>query len=401
MPRNAGAVEIVHIPVPEDVDLPPLPTQADSWVGHYQRVLLNVRTGEMSFFCADWRMYVPVLGDGDRSVWKSQYPGESPINSMNAATRPIPELLMFFIDTWTRVDFPAAGRPSTPAWVYLTREQGDAFVASLVPPAQQLVDNLFRVPGTDDLEWSAESVAAVRLIDAACSRYHQGPRGVETSLEGMINCADAVAAVPGLVRGEWAEMQDTELDDAADVLSRSRYHLDSQLREELGRPCEEGSGIGLKVYGARAWLYAYRAHEADNRPILDAARWFAEPAHTLIGRMTADHDDEAVSVFAERERTAALRDGIKLVGAEAVAHAYRDELRSRLIDDELTQAREAVERLQRAKAARAALLAQIISWGDARYHSDNDAELGRRAGMTRQAVNHLRKALSDDVDNGD
>ncbi|WP_326835221.1 hypothetical protein VSH64_09895 [Amycolatopsis rhabdoformis] len=266
VPRNTGAVEIVPVPVPDGVELPPLPTQADSWVGHYQRVLLNVRTGELSFFCADWRVFVPVLGGEDGAVWTSQDPGESPVNSINAATRPIPELLMFFIDTWTRVDLPAAGRPRTPAWVYLNREQGDAFVASLVPLAQRLVDHLYRVPGTDDLEWSAESVTAVRAIDAACSRYHQGPRRVGTSPAGLIDFADAVVVAPGLVRREWSERDDTELDDLAEVLSRSTYLLDPRLRDRFGTPGDEGDGRGPKVYGARAWLYAYRAHEAGTRP---------------------------------------------------------------------------------------------------------------------------------------
>ncbi|MFI5613246.1 hypothetical protein [Amycolatopsis sp. NPDC051903] len=263
--RNTNAVGVVHLPVPEGAVLPPLPTQADLWVGHYQRVLLNVRTGELSFFCADWRMHVPIRGKGeDRAVWTSQYPGESPKSSVAAATEPIPELLMFFIDTWTRVDFPATAAPPTPAWVYLTREQGDAFVASLVPLAQQLVDNLFRVPGTDDLEWSAESVAAVRAIDAACSRYHQGPQGVEASPAGLVNFADAVAAAPGLVRCEWADLEDTKLDDVADGLSRFAHNCDPQLRERFGKPHQDGSGVELTVYGARSWLYAYRAQEAGN-----------------------------------------------------------------------------------------------------------------------------------------
>ncbi|QRP48630.1 hypothetical protein [Amycolatopsis sp. FDAARGOS 1241] len=263
--RNTDTTQVVHLPVPDGVELPPLPTQADFWVGHYQRVLLNVRTGELSFFCTDWRVHAPIRDRGaDRAVWTSQYPGENPNSAVPAATQPIPELLMFFIDTWTRVDFPASAHPPTPAWVYLNREQGDAFVASLVPLAQQLVDNLFRVPGTDDLEWSAESVAAVRAIDAACSRYHQGPLGVELSLEGVVNFADAVAAAPGLVRREWAEMENTALDDAAEGLSRSAYHCDPQLRELFGKPYHDG-GIELNVYGARSWLYAYRAHEAGNR----------------------------------------------------------------------------------------------------------------------------------------
>lgn len=145
--RYVNAVEVVHRPVPDGVELPPLPTQADRWVGHYQRVLLNVRTGELSFFCADWRVHAPIRDKGgDRAVWTSQYPGGGSDSSVHSATEPIPELLMFFIDTWTRADVPATARPATPVWTFMTREQGDAFVAALVPLAQQLVDNCSECP---------------------------------------------------------------------------------------------------------------------------------------------------------------------------------------------------------------------------------------------------------------
>ena len=388
-------VRVAYTPIPKDAELPPLPSRADRAFG-YQKVLLNVRTGELSVFCADWRLHVQVPRDGeDRMLWDAQHPGRMPNTAPYEATKPVPEMLSFHIDTWTPVDWPADEEPPTPAWVYMTREQCDAFGAGLVPVAQELVSNLFHVPGTDDLEWSAESVAAQKALQAACSRDQQGRCG-EIVRAGMINFGEAVAVMPQLVQGDWAERDDARLDEAADTLCRFTSHWHPELKEQFGVPYRDGSGIGLDVFGARSWLYAYRAHEAENRPVVGAAAWFAEPAHTLTRRVSADHSDDDLDALAARERATAAQEGVKLVGAEHVIRAYRDELRHRIIEDDLTRAREAVERLAKAKAARAGLLGQIIGWGDSRYHSDNDAELGRRAGMTRQAVNQLRKTLTDD-----
>jgi hypothetical protein len=246
--------------------------------------------------------------------------------------------------------------------------------------------------------WSAEAVAAARTINAACDRNHQGPPTVAAVPSGTVNFGDAVAALPEMVRAEWAEMGDAALDEIADSLNRIAYRWYPKLAERFGVPYRDGSGIGLEVFGVRSWLYAYRAHEAGRRPVVDAATWFAQPDHSLTRRVTADHDDDALAEFAASERTAAARARIKLVGIARVVRAYRDELRARILEEDLPRAREAVERLQRAKAGRAGLLGQIIGWGDKRYHSDNDAELGRRAGLTRQVVNQLRIKLADDGD---
>jgi hypothetical protein len=392
--RN-NLVQVAYTPIPQDAELPPLPSRADRAFG-YQGVLLNVRTGELSVFCADWRVHVPVPRDGeDRTLWDAQHPGHLPNIAVYEATKPVPEVLSFHIDTWTPVDWPVDEILPTPAWVYMTREQCDAFGAGLVPLAQSLVSNLFHVPGTNDLEWSAESVAAVKALYAACSRDQQGRCGKITSA-GMINFDTAAAAMPQLIQGDWAEMDDAKLDDTADTLCRFISHWHPELKEQFGVPYHDGSGVGLDVYGARSWLYAYRAHEAESRQVVGAAAWFAEPAHTLTRRVSADNSDDDIDALAARERSTAAKEGVKLVGAETVIRAYRDELRHRIVEDDLARAREAVERLAKAKAARAGLLGQIIGWGDPRYHSDNDAELARRAGLTRQAVNQLRKILTDD-----
>lgn len=388
-------IQVSYTPIPQEAELPPLPTRADH-AGAYQQVLLNVRTGELTVFCTDWRVRAPFPNDGeDRTLWDAQHPGRMPNTAVYEATKPVPPVLSFYIDTWTPADWPANETPPTPAWVPMTREQCDAFGAGLVPLAHDLVTNLFRVPGTDDLEWSAESVAAAHALGLACDRYHQGRVG-KVDPAGMINFGTAVTAMPELLKPEWAEMDNARLDEAADSLCRFTSHWHPELKENFGVPYRDGSGIGLDVYGARSWLYAYRAQEAENRQIVDAAAWFAVPAHTLTRRVSADHSDDDLDALAARERLTAAKEGVKLVGAERVIRAYRDELRARIIEDDLTRAREAVERLAKAKAARSGLLGQIIGWDDPRYHSDNDAELARRSGLTRQAVNQLRKTLTDD-----
>jgi hypothetical protein len=103
----------------------------------------------------------------------------------------------------------------------------------------------------------------------------------------MVNFADAVAAVPELVLGSWAEMDDDALNQSADALTRGASNR-------------------------------YRAHEADHRAVLGAAAWFAQPKHTLTRRVTADHDDNALTALIDRERTAAANEGIKLVGIDRV-----------------------------------------------------------------------------------
>jgi hypothetical protein len=391
--RNAGVVQVAHVPIPDDVDLPPLPSRDDQ-AFHYQRVLLNVRTGQLSFFCSDWRVRVPAPKRGeDRSLWDSQHPGHNPITSVGFATKPVPEVLSFLIDTWTAFDRGEEDLPTRP-WVHMTREQGEAFVASLVPLAQQLVDNLFLVPGTDDLEWSAESAAVVRAISEACGRDHQGPDGVEVSTAGMVNFGDVVDTVPAMVRSNWANLNNTDLDDVADSLNRSTRTWYPVVTERFGKLSHDGTCMVLDVYGARSWLYAYRAHQAGNCTVADAATaWFTNPDHTLTRRVMASHDDAALTELAAIECAAAAEQGIKLVGVEAVLRAYRDELRARILEVALPQAAATVKAGDKAKATRADLLKQIISWGDARFFSDNDAELGRQAGLTRQAVNLLRKQL--------
>ena len=396
--RNHSTTLVTPQPTPTTAQLPPPPIQGD-YAGNYQRALLNIRTGDLTFFCADWRIKLPIPRPGeDRTLWDEQHPGSIPDYSPGVATKPVPDLLVFHIDTWTNPDRDLTDLP-TPAWVYMTREQGDTFVASLAPLAQHLINNLFQVPGTNDLEWSAESVAAAKAIRTACGRNQQGPTNITMDTAGLVNFGDATTEAPEMIHAEWAELDNHALDDHAETLNRFAGLWHPQLKEKFGAPYRDGSGVGLNVYGARSWIYTYRAHEADNRPVVDATTWFTDPTHTL-GWVSANHDTEALATFVQQERTRAAQQGVKLVGVERIAHVYRDELRARIVEEDLNRAREAVERLQQAKATRAGLLAQIIGWQDCRYHSDNDAELGRRAGLTRQAVNQLRKAVTGE-DPGD
>ncbi|MFI8977130.1 hypothetical protein ACIGO9_29905 [Nocardia asteroides] len=385
-------MEVTHRRLPADVALPPLPTRRDGRVDRYQQVVLDIRTGELQFYCADWRVRLGPRSHHNAAEWKAWFPGAIPPTSSLHTAGPVPDRLTFVIDTWTPVEEPRETEFPTPAWTYMAREQGEAFVASLVALAQQLVDGLFLVADTDDLEWSAESVAVAAAIGTACSRYHQGPHGVEVSRAGMVDAEELLAEFPGLIDEQWAEMDNETLDIHAKFLTTQAQFSCPEAVERFGRP--RGGQKVLEVFGARSWLYRYRAHHAGPRPVRSAEQWFASrPARPLAGQISADFNDDDLAALAGRERESAARDGVTLVGVETFLRAWRDELRTRIVDIDLPRAAEAVQRLERAKAARAGLLGQIVGWADPRYN--NDAELGRRAGMTRQAVNKLRQTLID------
>jgi hypothetical protein len=388
------AVDVHHVPLPVDANKLPRPKRGEGG-GHYQRILLNVRTGELRTHFVDWRVHVPVPSRGeDCTLWDAQHPGRLPNIEPYDATKPVPEVLVWYVDTWTGTDWPADDPTLTRRWVYMTRPEADEFAASLAPLAQHLLDHLFQVPGTGDLEWSAQSVAAVRALNAACGREHQGPGSVELSTAGMVDFGDAVVVSPDLLDGAWAELDDEALEDVADGLCRWAGYHNEDLKARFGRPYRDGSGSGLQVYGARSWVRAYRAREAGNRPVVDGVAWFARPERTLVGRVSADHSDDELGVLGRREQEVAAQQGVKLLGPERVMRSYRDELRRRIVTEDLPRAAAEVERLKRAKAARSGLLGQVMGWGDSRFYSGDNAKLGELAGMTRQGVGQLRNALT-------
>ncbi|MDW8804360.1 hypothetical protein P1P68_06025 [Streptomyces scabiei] len=375
----------------DDADLPPIPDRAamDEWVkrydkggeaaagpiphggdaGHYQRIVLDTRRRTLEFWCSPWHTAGP-----DRYSAPNYSRGEhfAPFNWKH-----VPHLIGWVIDS---------GVEELP---YLTAEQGNALVHRIAPLAQTLLDNLLPVAGTDELDWSAEAASAGHDITEACQRTPKPPRGRRPYL---INMAEAVAVLPQMVKPEWADATDTQLDAAAASLTQYAFApaWHPQLADLLQIP-KEGASFRRAVVGTRAWLYAYRERQASDRRPLDAERWFTRAGHELDGRVSADATDENLERFAEAEQLAATAEGFKLIGTVDVLKKHRRRERERLFEELTTLGRTrtaAVAKSRLAQAAVRARITQIASWGVPGM-SDNQAELARRGEVSRQAVDKM------------
>ncbi|MBL1086827.1 hypothetical protein JK359_33520 [Streptomyces actinomycinicus] len=203
----------------------------DAKAGHFQQIVLDLRTKDLFFHGEDWR--VP------REA-QSRIPASglfAPFHWLN-----VPDIIYWVIDS----GIPVAERP------YLTVDEGNAFAHQLAPLAQTLLDHLLPVPGTDALDWSAESASAGRDIEAACTRYQHPPKGRRPEL---VNMSEAVKACPEIVRPEWAHYTDARLDDTAEYLNRCGLHHHPAIAQALGFGPQTPRA---SLVGTRAWLYQNR-----------------------------------------------------------------------------------------------------------------------------------------------
>ncbi|MCM2424894.1 hypothetical protein [Streptomyces sp. RKAG337] len=121
--------------------------------GHYQHIVLNTVSGELSFHCADHRR---------SSQEDGYYPGTlfAPDHSGG-----VPKVLYWNIDSGV------SERPHHDV------SEANAFAIEVAPLAQILLDHLVLVPETNTLGWSAEAVSAGLDIGRACTRHRLGPKG--------------------------------------------------------------------------------------------------------------------------------------------------------------------------------------------------------------------------------
>lgn len=204
----------------------------DAKAGHFQQIVLDLRTQELFFHSEDWR--VP---REDRPTNPKACPFEAVLHWLK-----VPDVISWTIDS----GIPVAERP------YLTLDQGNAFAHQLAPLAKTLLANLLPVPGTDTSDWSAESASAALDIQAACTRYQHPPRGRRTEL---VNMHEAAEAHPDFIRPDWAQRTERELDEVADYLNRFGLRHNPAIAQALGF---DPQAPRASLVGTRAWLYENR-----------------------------------------------------------------------------------------------------------------------------------------------
>lgn len=344
-----------------------------SAAGHYQKLVLHVRTGEFYFYCDDWRIRRDPNKDDkfppSEGVW-------APFHWLKVA-----DILFWTIDSHNVV----VERP------FLTVEEGNAFARKVAPLAEALLLNLQPVPGTDTYDWSAEAASAGMDIQAACSRHQYPPKGRRPEL---VNMHEAVSVLPQLVQDRWATLDDKHLDEEAENPNRSGLHRNPSIAEELGI---DPDAHRSSLVGTRAWLYEHRRKAAAGRPMQSAAAFLA--AHPAL--VTADTTNAELEIVPERARAAAEAEGILLLSNTPYAARDRREQLRKVVLDELATYGEARAAAEAAvKSNRSAVYARLyraFSWEE-RYEGKpavSDTDLGKLAHISRQAVGKLREQLDE------
>lgn len=292
----------------------------------------------------------------------------------------------------------------------------DFLQTEVVPLAQEIVDSLIPVPGTDEFDWTPDAVEAAQELRFVCDYPHGVPVANDagetmaqqramyrsSSRRRRYLAATRLFEVrPDLAEKAWAGMSDERLNERADILARFLVHWntrsDGRLYEQLGyQRKENGEWPWVHLIGLRAYMFGYRQQVAGNLTVQNADGWYARPDYT--GDVHADLTDAEVAALAEKHTNDALCEGLLLIGAADWIRTRRDYERTVLRDSLIWLGSEYAVRkaaLDEIQGRRAARLAQIISW---RVPADTDAELGRLAKMSHTGVAKLREKLADDPD---
>jgi hypothetical protein len=212
--------------------------------GHYQQVLLNTRTGELSFNECTEHLEPrdpprAAVNDVPRQMWKRWHPGELflPWGGPHMWFEPVPELLAWVIDS------------GTPSFPYLDADAASALLEELAPYAQALLNWLF---DAGELDWSAASVRAGRDITRLCSR----DRLAGGCDKGLADYADIVRQLPQVYEPDLLKLPLDKLASECEYITRflgCSEHWHPEVKEAFGAPYSDGSGVALDVLGVRAW----------------------------------------------------------------------------------------------------------------------------------------------------
>ncbi len=226
-------------------------------------VVLNVRTGVLRFVAAESPATPPAETEPAESLpgYQVRWGGAEQWSA------PVPDELRW------RINYVSEGERT------LSAVEANALTASLVPTAQLLVDGLFKVGGTADLEWSAQSAAAMRAMMLQCAST-AGADIVELH-ELFVDYHQAVRRCPGLVRAEWClQLDDVHVDRWCEGATATQLSQPwrSTLRREFApfAPYE----APVQLFGARSWAYAYRGRGGAVTESADL--WFQRARRNVI-----------------------------------------------------------------------------------------------------------------------
>lgn len=349
--------------------------------GHYQSVLLSVRTGELRWHestehLEPWDPAWQAVNDVPREIWTRWHPGHL-FSRRGPWGGPVPELLSWTVDSGVK-ELP-----------YLDAAAATALLEELAPYAQALLDGLLDAAG--DLDWSAAAVRAGRNIGRLCSRYRQAAAPAVDA--DLVDYAEVVRRCPQVYSPSLLALSLDTLAErcaaTARLLGRSEaWH--PEIKTVFGMPYRDGSGVDLSVLGIRAW-YRTVLLDGDPRPVRDFAAWDAEHGRLAAGEITASTTDAELDAWADNEVRNAADRGLRLLGARDTAAEHRTQVRAQDWDRLAVvgaDVAEAESRLEPMRAERQTLVADAIRWGR------SDSEIAARARISRQAVNKVRERLA-------
>jgi hypothetical protein len=378
-----AAPRVRPVPVTEVISSQPLDER--SRPGGYQKVLLATRTGELRFHentqhLEPWDPAWTAINDVPRATWNRWHPGTrfSGVGP-HRWFEPVPELLSWPIDS---------GVAELP---YLDVAAANALLEELAPYAQALLDGLFDAAG--DLDWSADSARAGRNIARLCSHHRQAARP-EVDAD-LVDYARIVARFPQVYRPELLRMPLDKLASECESITRFLGPSDTwhaEIKKVFGTPHRDGSGVGLKVLGVRAW-YRTVLLDGDPRPVREFADWDAEHGRLAAGEITSSTTDTDVDAWADREDERAARQGWRLLGAQEAAHSHRAQLRARDWDRLAVVGADVArleDELEPKRAERLRLVTEAIGW------DRSDSEIATRARVSRQAVHKIRGRITSE-----
>ncbi len=364
----------------------PDPIDGRNAPGHYQDVLLDTRTGELSFHestehLEPWNPAWQAINDVPRETWKRWHPGTHfSFRGPHMWFQPVPEVLSWVVDSGVK------------ALPYLDAAAANALLAELVPFAQTLLDGMFEAGG--ELDWSADSARAGRNIGRLVSRHRQAA-GPEVDAD-LVDYAEIVQRFPQAYKPGLLGLPLDKLAQECEYITRFlgfNEHWHPEIKKVYGTPSSDGTCVILDVMGVRAW-YRTLVLDGDPRPVRDFADWDAEHGRLAAGEIASTTTDDELTRWAEREELRAGEEGLRLLGALEAASGHRSRLREQDWD-RLAVVGADVARLERelgeARTARLELVNRAIGWGRA------DAAIAERARMTRQAVYKIRTKTGDET----